>query len=212
MSKKKKRTSKFIKLVMVLSIAIIASSCLEITQHISMNGNTIRTNTRLTIQKSLFYLADSFNASFSMDDFSIDSIVDNISPKYIKNIEQIDTEQEYGASITLEYLTNDVLLQIEKIGNSFLFPVKQGNKLILYIKPTEMDYDSDTQAMITMIFSSYKYRLYISKTVLANPKKVTLTSYNTYFDANLITYTDFTVLELPLTIIFGEKPFQIIVE
>ena len=212
MSKKKKRTSKFIKLVMVLSIAIIASSCLEITQHISMNGNTIRTNTRLTIQKPLFYLADSFNASFSMDDFSIDSIVDNISPTYIKNIEQIDTEQEYGASITLEYLLGDILSQMEKLGNSFLLPVKQGNKVIIYIKPAQMNYDSDTQAMMTMIFSSYKYRLYISKTVLANPKKVTLTRYDTYFDANLITYTDFTVLELPLTIIFGEKPFQIIVE
>lgn len=212
MSKQEKRISKLIQIIIVTSIAIIATSCLEITQHISMNGNAIRTNTRVTIQKSLFYLADSFDAGFSMDDFPIDSIGDNISQKYIKNIEQIDTEQEYGASLTLEYSANDALAQIENIDNSFLLPVKLENKLILFIKPTEMDYDSDTQGMMEMIFSSYKYRLYISKSVLANPQKVTVTRNDTYFEANLITYPDFTALELPLTIIFGEEPFQVIIE
>lgn len=212
MNKQQRRIFALVRLVLVCSVAISVSSCLEITQHISMNKNTIRTNTRVTIQKYLFYLADSFNAGFSMYDFPIDSIDDNIPKSYIKSIEPIDTEQEYGMSITLEYLANDATALIKKIENSFLLPIKQGNKLIVSIVPTALDYDSDTQDMVMMIFSAYKYRLFISKSVLTNPRNVTITRKDAVFTANLIAYPDFTALELPLTIIFGEEPFQIIVE
>jgi len=197
--------------MLVCSFVLIVTSCLEVTQHISMNGNVICTNTRLAIQKSLFILSDSFGAGVSMDDFPIDSIDDDIPKNYIKSIETIDTEQEYGTSITLEYSANDAA-QFGIGDNSFLFPTKRGNKVILSVTPTELDYASDSYEMMLMIFSSFKYRLYISKTVLANPSMVTITRNDLQFNATLIAYPDFAVLELPLTVLFGDEPFQIIIE
>lgn len=211
MRKQKKNSGSLVIIMLVCSFVLIVTSCLEVTQHISMNGNVIRTNTRLAVQKSLFILSDSFGAGVSMDDFPIDSIDDGIPKNYIKSIEIIDTEQEYGTSITLEYSANDTA-QLEKRDDSFLFPIKQGNKIILSVTPTELDYASDSYEMMWMILSSYKYRLYISKSVLAEPNWVTITRNDIQFNATLIAYQDFAVLELPITILFGDEPFQIIIE
>ena len=207
----KKKISIMLKVFMVFCFACASVSCLEITQHVSMNGSMMRTNTRVSIQKSLFMLANEYGGNLDMSDFSIETISDTIPKEYIRSIEQIDTQIEYGASITLEYSATTALDKIQMINDSFFIPVKTGNKLILVINPSEMDQDSEYSDIMLMIFLGFKYRLFISKTVLANPKKVTIMRKDVNYQANLINYPELTVIEMPMLVIFGDDSFQIVI-
>lgn len=198
----------------LLCVFILAvTSCLEITQHVSMNGTVMRTQTRITVQKSLLAMAEAYGGDLDESDFDFTTAESiKVPPKLAKEFTKIDSELEYGVSLVAEYTMNEAFNAQKSMDNAFFLPVKQGNTLVFDIMPSAFDRENEYEDLTLLILAAYKYRLYISKSVLANPQTVTITRDDFNYDALLINYPDFTAVEIPILVFFGDEPFQIIIK
>lgn len=79
--------------LLILAMTLLLSSCIEITQHIRLENNTIINNTRIVIQKALLTMAQSYGndsdlSSLEFNDETIYQISEQIPKENFVSIKK----------------------------------------------------------------------------------------------------------------------------
>lgn len=205
----------FTAIISVSLLTLAFSSCLEITQYAGMQKNGLILDTRISVQKALLEMAQQSgggnNNSF-LDDIDVDALHSTIPSKHLLNLEKIDTDLEMGLALRVLY---DPLQKPDWTGAEVpvFFPYIEGKKLIVDLKSPDFPESTEANAVAAAIVSGFKYRLFIARSLLASPKTAYLLSDREKVPVSLISYPEFSLVEISMAyIMLAQDSFKLVIE
>lgn len=206
-------------LVMLIPLALLLNSCIEITQYVRMDQGGMVTNTRLVIQKALISMAQSYGGTTDMSSLSftneqIQQMKDSIPPELLVSADGIDTSLESGLNISLRYPPKEAPAIQAETNTPLFFPYLKDKTLVVDVSATSSEKVDESNQMAAAILSGFKYRLIIDASVVPSPKKATLYEIDSgeTMEATLIPYKGFCIVEVSMAFLLSGKPMQLVVE
>uniref|UniRef100_A0A7C3E8L3 Lipoprotein n=1 Tax=Gracilinema caldarium TaxID=215591 RepID=A0A7C3E8L3_9SPIR len=204
---------------LILAMTLLLSSCIEITQHIRLENNTIINNTRIVIQKALLTMAQSYGndsdlSSLEFNDETIYQISEQIPKENFVSIKNANNELENGLEITVRYpRTKRPTVQNDDVAPIFYPYLKDKTLVVDFNNISSTNIDENNQ-MVSAILSGFKYRLFIDSSVLSSPKKATLYTKDeeTTYTIPLINYSNFTLVEISMAYLLSGQSLRLVIE
>jgi hypothetical protein len=195
---------------MVFIISLVLSSCIDIFQHITKDGNGIDKNTiKVTVSKSVFAMANGMSESSDTIDYeelfdesnNIDVKEYNQFNAIVKNVN--DTmDVGYLVEMNIDYRDRDIINKINR-GNTSFIPKYNGRNITIHIDCLgDNSGSADDNAMGAAFLATGKYRLAISKKCIANIDRVTIRTNEEETGINFLDLYDEYLVEIPIPIIF----------
>lgn len=199
--------------LLVVVGVIFFTSCIDIFQNITLTpDNNINMTVRFTISKMLYELADSdepIEDVFAEEIMSADVAETMFGKSERRHVSYntVNNDTDYGAMIKMSYPK-----EMEVFHDDIMFPRILPHRI--EIKPFIGDsgeIEEDPYAL--MFFSSMKYRLQLSKTLLQNIGRATLEfSDGESYDLEAIDLDDSYLFEIPLLLLMAGEGATLIFE
>jgi len=204
---------------LISAMTLLLSSCIEITQHIRLENNTIINNTRFVVQKALLTMAQSYGndsdlSSLEFNDETIQQISAQIPKENLLSIKKVNNELETGLDITVQYpRIKKPTLQNDNDVPLFYPYLKDKTLVVEFNNISSADYDESNE-MAMAILSGFKYRLFIDSSVLGSPKRATIyiKDEESTYTVPLINYSNFTMVEISMAYLLSGQTLRLVIE
>lgn len=201
---------KFALFLLIFVLCLVLSSCIDIFQHITRDGNGNDRNTiKVTVSKTIFAMANSFSESGESIDYeklfdesnNIDITDYNKFNATIKNVN--DTmDVGYLVDMNINYRDRNMVNEINRSNTSFI-PKYNGKNIVIHIDNIgDNSGSSDDNAMAAAFLATGKYRLAISKKCIANIDRVIIKNGEGETGMSFLDLYDEYLIEIPIPIIF----------
>jgi len=204
---------------LISAMTLLLSSCIEITQHIRLENNTIINNTRFVVQKALLTMAQSYGnnsdlSTLEFNDETINQISEQIPKENFVSIKNVNNELEKGLEITVRYpRTKRPTVLNDNVAPIFYPYLKDKTLVVDFNNMSSSNIDENNQ-MALAILSGFKYRLFIDSSVLGSPKRATLyiKDEESTYTVPLINYSNFTMVEISMAYLLSGKSLRLVIE
>jgi hypothetical protein len=199
-----------IRIALVLGIAAVAiglTGCLDVVQYISGNSSEIEVYLRLTLQKSVFELAnsmsdepDDLDSMFEEEfDLNENEVLGELPPGVNARFERVNSDYEFG--FVLSYTAPRELLASVPADEGAFVPriTPQGMTIPL----GEGGDDGGGDQFVDAFLGSAKYRLLISKRLVSRISAARLYAGPDSVPVTVIDLPDVWLLEFPVSEWFG---------
>ncbi len=207
--------NKFIKIFVLLLLSIFSLSCMEVFSNVGSKRNgDLYSTIKITMSKSILELAGVEGEDINI--FDELSMSDSSFEDYITSYDIIDTALETGFIISINIPKNKIK-DIDTQEISFFIPIKDGNSYYMSFDSDDFDGldgdDDEANAYASMLLSSYKYRIIISKSYIKNIDDVVISSgiANTSNEVpiNFYDLQDSYLIEIPLVVLIEDSILRI---
>jgi len=180
--------------------------CLDVVQYVSGTATEIDVYFRLTLQKSIFELANSmgdepqdlnkmFEEQFNLEE---GEVLDELPPGVEADFASLNTESEFGFVLTytvpralIDELSDDEAAFVPRVSPWGMFiPLSAGE-------------GQDTDEFAQAFLGSAKYRLMISKRLVARVSAARVVSSERSVDVSVTDLPDVWLVEFPVSLWFG---------
>lgn len=207
------RMNSIVRIGAVVAAVVLLSGCIEIFQYVGYDdaGNLELTMT-VKVQKAVFDMANEFSESgeefnyrqeFGFSEGELEEDFPEWAPLDY-SIEEIDTEREYGVTVSFSGQEEAILGSEDSM--EFL-PRRRGNETIIDFSGAGGETDAGGSPaggdeFAAAFLAGAKYRLLISRTYIADIRKVVFEVDGESQPVDVSEFRDVYLLELPLSSIF----------
>lgn len=207
---------KMARLACLLVIMVLFAGCIDVMEHISKEKDgRINVYFKVAAAKSIFQMAGGKSADANANPCKD---ISNFANKYFPKIEkelpakliEIDTENECGLALELTVDPNSAAAKsMAESLQTPIIPIITGNQIILRF-PGEARQPENKIG--TVLLSSFKYRLSISRSVLESVSKAVFSTPEIDYKPQVVTLPDQIFIEIPISYIFaGSKDSRLII-
>jgi hypothetical protein len=195
---------------MVFILCLVLSSCIDIFQHITKDGNGIDKNTiKVTVSKTVFAMANGLSGSSdNMDYEELFNESNNIDVKeynqFNATVKTVNDTMDIGylVEMDIDYRDRNMINKINR-GNTSFIPRYNGRNITIHIDCIgDNSSSTDDNAMAAAFLATGKYRLAISKKCIANIDRVTIKTDEGETSIGFLDLYDEYLVEIPIPIIF----------
>lgn len=204
---------------LISAMTLLLSSCIEITQHIRLENNTIINNTRFVVQKALLTMAQSYGndsdlSTLEFNDETINQISEQIPKENFVSIKNVNNELEKGLEITVRYPRTKRPTVLNDNVAPIFYPYLKDKTLVVDFNNMSSSNIDENNYMALAILSGFKYRLFIDSSVLGSPKRATLyiKDEESTYTVPLINYSNFTMVEISMAYLLSGKSLRLVIE
>jgi hypothetical protein len=207
---------KIARLVCLLVSMVLFAGCIDVIEHISKEKDgRINIYFKVAAAKSILQMAGGKQADASPNPCEA---ISNFANNYFLRIEKelpvklskIDTEDECGLALELALDMNST--EVKNMAESLktpIIPIISGNQIILRF-PGEARQPENKIGSV--LLSSFKYRLSISRSVLESVSKAVFSTPEIDYKPQVVTLPDQIFIEIPISYIFaGSKDSRLII-
>lgn len=210
---------KIAKIVLCVSLAVTLTSCFEVTQYVERIGGKTYTEIRVITPSELLDVVSDTEITENLD--GMIATLEEGGDRYPKGVDytfkKISDASETGVVLTYAYLPA-LEKTIAKEDYEFL-PYMDGKKLVIpmaagFIDESLIeDIDEDTAALLAVSLALAKYRFFISKSIMAKPKKAyVVVNGTTRHAASLRTYSDISIVDVPISYVLDADTLTCYIE
>jgi hypothetical protein len=199
---------KFALFSLIFVSCLVLSSCIDIFQHITKDGND-RNTIKITVSKIIFAMANGFSGSGESIDYeklfdesnNVDITEYNKFNAAVKTVN--DTmDVGYLVDMNINYRDRNMVDEINHSNTSFIPKYNRENIVIHIDNIGDNSGSSDDNAMAAAFLATGKYRLAISKKCIANIDRVIIKNGEGEIGMSFLDLYDEYLIEIPIPIIF----------